>query len=261
MRPAAVTLLAQEEALAGYLEALFASVPEQADGAGQGAAAPAPVTMPVLPAPAPAPAAAAAAADAASAGRPAGSAIEPGFTGEVLLAEHRGLRLALPMQALEAILPAPIRWQRLPGQRSWMRGVVRHRGRNVPVVSLDLLAAADEPLAALAADEDTPAAPAQLVVLGGGQWALCLDRVQETRLVRPADYRLRARRERLPWLAGYLTCGLASLIDTHALATWLDLLASRPCPQADPLPSESRGSGMGPASSTPTTRQRPDHVR
>lgn len=145
--------------------------------------------------------------------------ITAGFQGECLIAEHGGLRLALPMQALAAVLPAPRDYARLPGQVVWMAGVVRHREHNVPVVTVDLLVArGDEP----AALDHTDAA--QVVVLGSGRWALHLGQVQGTRMLCPQDYRLRAARNRLPWLAGYVVTGLVSLIDVHELEVWLDTL-------------------------------------
>jgi len=144
--------------------------------------------------------------------------IGPDFRAEVLIARHRGLRLALPMPALEAVLPAPEDYPRLPGQATWMRGVFQHRGRNVPVVSIDVLSpGCDSP-------KPSAATPPQILILGEGRWALHVEEVIGTRALAPGDYRLRAERQRLPWLAGYVTDGLLSLIEGEALAAFLDTL-------------------------------------
>ncbi len=144
--------------------------------------------------------------------------IGPGFRAEVLIVRHRGLRLALPMPALEAVLPAPDDYPRLPGQATWMRGVFQHRGRNVPVVSIDVLSpGCDWP-------ETSAVTPPQILILGDGRWALHVEEVIGTRALAPGDYRLRAERQRLPWLAGYVTDGLLSLIEGEALAAFLDAL-------------------------------------
>jgi chemotaxis signal transduction protein len=154
--------------------------------------------------------------------------ISVGFHGECLIAEHHSLRLALPMQALAAILPAPEQYARLPGQAAWLHGVIRHRDQNVPVVSPDLLAGRD------LHEVSTPGpGDARVVVLGSGRWAVHLEHTAGTSSVEPTHYRLRESRDRLPWLAGFITDGLVSLIDVAELEQWLDEKGSGTDPAKD----------------------------
>jgi chemotaxis signal transduction protein len=191
-RAAAPVLVDQDEALTRYLDALF-QAPTLTEAA--------PEAAPELP-PASAPAAA------------VPPAIGPG---EYLNVSHAGLRLALPLAHLAAILKAPDHYVRLPHQAEWTLGVSNHRGHNVLVVS-----AAELGGIAAAAAETPASAEAQLILLGDGRWGLHVDQLHESRHLEAADLHLRGRRERTPWIAGYVQAGLASIVDVPALIAALD---------------------------------------
>ena len=191
----ATALPVARDALRGYLDSLLreATAPTPAAEAGQ----------PGLPPSTEAPAAA---------GQPPAWAGE-GF--EALLFDVGGLRLAVPLVRLHAVLPWSDRVTGVPGQPAWSMGLTRHRGRSIRVLDTAVL---------VASGRAAPAAPrpSHLLVVGDGGWGLACDGIGDVVRLRPEEVRWRGLQGRRPWLAGTLMHRLCALLDTDAFADMLE---------------------------------------
>ncbi|MGE0082368.1 MAG: chemotaxis protein CheW [Thiohalomonadaceae bacterium] len=217
--PRTHTLVDERQALDVYLEALLREVPELAEEAPP-PPAPAPAA-PVVDAPAPANAVAAA---------PAPQEVAPPPEWgrqrfQAMLFRTAGLMLAVPLVELSGVQE----WEAspvtpLPRHVDWFLGLVRYRGRSVPVVDTALLVLPQERRARLttsAAERST-----RIVFIGEGDWGLACDSVAEVITLEPDQVRWRTTRTSRSWLAGTVIQHMCALIDPAAFARLLAAGAS-----------------------------------
>ncbi len=132
---------------------------------------------------------------------------------KVLVARVGGLRLAVPLLRLSAILPAgdPAAVMRLPAQPAWHRGVMRARGdalvRVDPAALLGLGAAAG--------------GTAYLLVLDSGRFALEIEGMEQPQSVDADEIRWRRAGEGRDWALGVLPGQMCVLLDLDAIETRL----------------------------------------
>jgi purine-binding chemotaxis protein CheW len=242
LKPEAVALAEQAEALTRYLEDLFAEKP---------AFLPVPVTAPARAAPVqrvidlpvtriveeervvvpPAPPVAAVpvierteAATRVEAARPATDDPRPDWAREpfpCLLLKVQGLSLALPLVKLNRILP----WSEptlIPGYVGWLLGMLRDdsRGRALKVVDTAGFIMPERPAPA---GEAIP--PQHIVLIGEGEWGLTCEDVSSVITLDPTKVRWRTHRTKRPWLAGTVVEHLCALLDAERLDEMLSSAA------------------------------------
>lgn len=218
--PRIQTLVDERRALDVYLEALLREVPELADD-----------TPPPSPAPvAPVREEPVVSTRAASAVTPASQeAMPPPEWGrqrfQAMLFRTAGLMLAVPLVELSGVQEwdaAPV--TPLPRHVDWFLGLVRYRGRSVPVVDTALLVLPQDRRARLT----TPAAErsTRIVFIGEGEWGLACDDVAEVVTLEPEQVRWRTTRTSRSWLAGTVIQHMCALIDPAAFARLLAAGAS-----------------------------------
>lgn len=239
-------LLAPQEALWNYLDALLREIPpddppavdfadseeiQDWDPAALEPATPvvvkpAPLALPeavpaelppLLPEPMPAPAAE------AEPRRPRPDWAQAEF--QALLFAVGGLTLAVPLATLHSVLPWPEDGiTGMPNQPAWCFGLLRYRERNVRVVDTGTMVIPPDREELLPADP-----PKHLLIVGDGHWALACSAIGKVVRLTAEDVRWRSDTRSRPWLAGTVLNHLCALVDTEAFARMLaDAGARRP---------------------------------
>jgi purine-binding chemotaxis protein CheW len=227
------TLIDERQALDVYLEALLREIPDVIEEAPP---AP-PVTSTQTPAPVEAPAPVAASGPIT---QPAPDA-QPEWGRQrfqAMLFRTAGLTLAVPLIELSGVQEwgaAPV--TPLPRHVEWFLGLVRYRGRSVPVVDTALLVLPRDRRARLTGTPDERFS--RIVFIGEGDWGLACDDVAEVITLEPEQVRWRTTRTTRAWLAGTVIEHMCALIDPSAFA---DLLA-RGAADAGLEWSEEEGTG------------------
>ena len=213
-------LLDQQLALSAYLEALLGEVPEpgpveSAPSSPAVQRTPAPVPVPVAeettPVTAPAPGPQAAAAPVAQAnGRPAWARTE--F--QCLLFQVAGLTLAVPLTALNGVLPLDLdAVTPMPGHSALFLGLIDHLGQQVRVVDTAQVVLPPERLAATGAASGRAS---HLVLIGEGRWGLAASGIGEVISLNPEDVKWRGSLGTRPWLAGTVIQHMCALLEVDA---------------------------------------------
>lgn len=246
--PVEEKLLAPQQALWNYLDALLREIPpslpetdeiqewdpaalEPAAPAGeapprpvvererpravhrQPVVAPTPQPAPAVPEPAAEPAAAPAAAEPPAALTPEWAETE--F--QALLFSVGGLTLAVPLVTLNSVVPWPEGGVTpMPNQPAWCFGLMNYRDRNVRVVDTGTMVIPPD------RQELRPTEPPRhILVVGDGGWGLACSAIGNVVRLAPQDVRWRRGGGRRPWLAGTVLGHLCALLDTDAFARML----------------------------------------
>lgn len=237
-------LVAQQQAILDYLDALLRELPEEyPDEEAVTPAAPAPVKVaaeappPVVarveaePIAKPAPVqvrereeiqewdpqalAAAAPPEPEPAPRPRVAEVpawaEPDF--QALLFEVEGLKLAVPLVKLHSVVEWTDQVTPVPGQPQWCHGLLRYRERNVRVVDTARLV--------LPEDKRRGEEPRHILVVGDGSWALSCSSIGNVIKLAPNEVKWRSASGQRPWLAGTVLHHLCALLETEAFAQML----------------------------------------
>ncbi len=209
------TLVDERQALDVYLEALLREVPDAVEDE------PAPAVVAETPRPAAvvtAPTAPAAAAAAAPQPTPVPEWGQRRF--QAMLFRIAGLTLAVPLVELSGVQEwsaSPV--TPLPRHVDWFLGLVRYRGRSVPVVDTALLVLPQDRRALLSGTPDERFT--RIVFIGEGDWGLACDAVAEVVTLEPDQVRWRTSRTTRGWLAGTVIEHMCALIEPSAFARLL----------------------------------------
>ena len=213
-------LLDQQLALSAYLEALLGETPEpvpveSAPSCPAVQLAPDPVMAPVVkeatPVAAPAPGPQAVVTPVARAtGRPAWARTE--F--QCLLFQVAGLTLAVPLTALNGVLPLDLdAVTPMPGHSALFLGLIDHLGQQVRVVDTAQVVLPPERLAATGA---ATGRASHLVLIGEGRWGLAASGIGEVISLHPEDVKWRGSLGTRPWLAGTVIQHMCALLEVDA---------------------------------------------
>lgn len=208
--PRAQTLVDERHALDVYLEALLREIPDVIEE---------PPVAPAVVAPAPA-----AAPQPVIAAAPAAPAPQPEWGRQrfqAMLFRTAGLTLAVPLVELSGVQEwEPASVTPLPRHVDWFLGLVRYRGRSVPVIDTALLVLPQDRRTRLAG---TPADRlTRIVFIGEGDWGLACDAVAEVITLESDQVRWRSTRTTRGWLAGTVIEHMCALIDPSAFARLLE---------------------------------------
>ncbi len=111
-----------------------------------------------------------------------------------------GTRWVVPLIDLASIQPAPVALHRLPGQPTWIQGLVEHADGPRRLASLPHFFQAAGVLHGTA----EPSGPALMMQLSGGAWALEVEAVVGRLQIVHGAVRWRRSMRRMPWLSGVL---------------------------------------------------------
>jgi len=216
-------IVAEQDALALYLNSLLSEVPEAEEPAPAPVAevAPSPVVAPP-PMPEPEPAAPVAAAEPAPA--LAVDADEAYWQGipewgqsefQVLLFKLAGLNMAIPLVELDGILDWSDNLTPMPGRSPWYLGLLNNRGKTTPVIDLAQLVI---PLNIRQQQAEKEALTlGRVILIGESRWGLACNAVSEVITLQPDQVRWRSSRTRRKWLAGTVIEHMCAMLDAEGL--------------------------------------------
>jgi purine-binding chemotaxis protein CheW len=134
---------------------------------------------------------------------------------ECLLFSVAGLQLAVPLASLGAIYKIESHFTPLVGRASWFMGLYRHDERNIRVVDTAQLVMPDR------VDDKTRENYKFIIRLGGNNWGIACDSVQESIQLEPEAVKWRTERSKRAWLSGTVIKHMCALIDVDALTSIL----------------------------------------
>lgn len=134
-----------------------------------------------------------------------------------LLFEVAGNDLAAPLHELGGICPLTDNLKHLAGQADWFLGLLNWNGRQLRVIDTARLLMADSHMES-SLEEDYQS----VIILGNSNWALAVNRADQSIRLDPQDVKWREHRGNRYWLAGTLQDQLSSLIDVSSLRRYLD---------------------------------------
>lgn len=138
---------------------------------------------------------------------------------ECLLFSVAGLKLAVPLISLGAIYKIENDFTPLVGRASWFMGLYRHDDRNVRLVDTAQLVMPDRVV------DTTRENYKYIIRLGGNNWGMACDSVQESISIEPEEIKWRTERSKRAWLSGTLIEHMCALIDVEALTDILKVEA------------------------------------
>jgi purine-binding chemotaxis protein CheW len=139
---------------------------------------------------------------------------------QAMLFRVAGLTLAVPLAELSGVQEwsaSPV--TPLPRHVDWFLGLVRYRGRSVPVVDTALLVLPQDRRTLLSGTPDERFT--RIVFIGEGDWGLACDAVAEVVTLDPDQVRWRTSRTTRAWLAGTVIEHMCALIEPSAFARLL----------------------------------------
>ena len=141
---------------------------------------------------------------------------------QALLFTTAGLKLAVPLSELSGIQV----WHEekvtpMPGHAGWYLGLMQYRDRSVPIIDTAQLVLPEERQARLGGDRRERIR--RIVFIGGGQWGLACDDVEQVITLNHEQVKWRSSRTKRRWLAGTVIEHMCAIIDPPAFA---DMLAS-----------------------------------
>ncbi len=141
---------------------------------------------------------------------------------QALLFTTAGLTLAVPLSELSGIQV----WHSekvtpMPGHIDWYLGLMTYRERSVPIIDTAHLVLPEDRLTRL--DSKPEERNNRIVFIGGGQWGLACDSVDQVITLSHDQVKWRSSRTKRRWLAGTVIEHMCALIDPPAFA---DMLAT-----------------------------------
>jgi purine-binding chemotaxis protein CheW len=131
---------------------------------------------------------------------------------DVLLVEVNGVKLALPLEALDGIYPLENDLTPLFGQAKWFMGLQKTITGNVSIINTAQFVMPER------YDKEHISEIKYSVAINGSGWGLAVDSIHQPVPVNPDDIRWRVRRSERPWMAGTVKDHMCALLDIPYLA-------------------------------------------
>jgi len=138
---------------------------------------------------------------------------------ECLLFSVAGLQLAVPLVSLGGVYKIEKHFTPLIGRASWFMGLYRHENRNVRVIDTAKVVMPDR------ASRATEEGYHYIIRLGGNNWGMACDSVQEAIRLEPSEVKWRTERSKRAWLAGTVIKHMCALLDADTLSEILKVEA------------------------------------
>lgn len=203
------TLLAQDQALGAYLDALLRTSTEQVLQAGEATETPSAATT-----------------DSSALSLVTPAAQEPTIEAGVpewardkfqCLLFHVGtLKLAVPLVKLTRIQPWGEHITATPGRPDWFLGLMAQDGGKTGVIDTARLVFSRDRRSRSV--QDCESEPGHILLVEGGRWGLTCDSLGEVVEIRPEEVRWRTQSTARRWLAGTVLEQMCALLDVEILA-------------------------------------------
>jgi len=138
---------------------------------------------------------------------------------ECLLFSVAGLQLAVPLVSLGGVYKIEKHFTPLIGRASWFMGLYRHEERNIRVIDTAKVVMPDR------ASKATEEGYQYIIRLGGNNWGMACDSVQEAIRLEPSEVKWRTERSKRAWLAGTVIKHMCALLDAETLSEILKMEA------------------------------------
>ena len=136
---------------------------------------------------------------------------------DVLLVEVNGVKLALPLEALDGIYPLENDLTPLFGQAKWFMGLQKTITGNISIINTAQFVMPER------YHKEHTSEIKYSVAINGSGWGLAVDKIHQPVPVNPDDIRWRVRRAERPWMAGTVKDHMCALLDIpyldHSLKT------------------------------------------
>jgi len=149
---------------------------------------------------------------------PVAEEVPPGWSKpefQALLFKVGALNLAVPLIKLHSVIPWPEEGiAAMPNQPSWCYGLLRYRDQNVRIIDTAELVLPPD-------KRREPIEPKHVLIVGDGRWGLACSSIGEVLRLEPDEVKWRTAEGRRRWLAGTVVGHLCALLDTEAFADML----------------------------------------
>ncbi len=140
---------------------------------------------------------------------------------QVLLFEVAGLKLAVPLIELSAVIEWTDSVTEMPGHADFYMGILQHLEHKVAVIDTARMVLPANRLHELAGD-DPRARVKHIVLIDDYRWGLACDRIGEVITLQPDEVRWRTSRTRRSWLAGTVIEHMCALLNSEGFANMLE---------------------------------------
>jgi purine-binding chemotaxis protein CheW len=131
---------------------------------------------------------------------------------DVLLVEVNGVKLAMPLESLDAIYPLKDELTPLFGQAKWFMGIQKTITGNISIINTAQFLMPER------YNKEQASETKYSVAINGSGWGLAVDKIHQPVPVSPEGIRWRVRRAERPWMAGTVKDHMCALLDIPYLA-------------------------------------------
>ncbi len=134
---------------------------------------------------------------------------------QVLLFKLAGLNMAIPLVELDGILDWSDSLTPMPGRAPWYLGLLNNRGKTIPIIDLSQLVIPEK--IRLQQKQKEELELTRVILIGDSRWGLACNSVSEVITLESDQVRWRSSRTRRKWLAGTVIEHMCALLDAEGL--------------------------------------------
>lgn len=134
---------------------------------------------------------------------------------QVLLFKLAGLNMAIPLVELDGILDWSDNLTPMPGRSPWYLGLLSSRGKTTPIIDLSQLVIPNAIRQQKTQQEELSLG--RVILIGDSSWGLACNSVSEVISLESDQVRWRSSRTRRKWLAGTVIEHMCALLDAEGL--------------------------------------------
>ncbi len=140
---------------------------------------------------------------------------------QILLFEVAGLKLAVPLIELSAVIEWTDSVTEMPGHADFYMGILQHLDHKVAVIDTARMVLPANKLQELAGD-DPRERVRHIVLIDDYRWGLACDKIGEVITLQPEEVRWRTDKTRRGWLAGTVINHMCALLNSDGFAKMLE---------------------------------------
>ncbi len=140
---------------------------------------------------------------------------------QILLFEVAGLKLAVPLIELSAVIEWTDNVTEMPGHADFYMGILQHLEHKVAVIDTARMVMPANKLQELAGD-DPRERVRHIVLIDDYRWGLACDKIGEVITLQPEEVRWRSDKTRRGWLAGTVINHMCALLNSDGFAKMLE---------------------------------------
>lgn len=139
---------------------------------------------------------------------------------QVLLFEVAGLKLAVPLIELSAVIEWNDTVTEMPGSANFYMGILQHLDNRVAVIDTAKMVFPANKQAELL-DDNARERVKHIVLIDNYRWGLACDKIGEVITLQPEEIRWRSSKTNRKWLAGTVIDHMCALLNSEAFAEML----------------------------------------